>query len=221
MRSTFTSICAGCVLIVSAMFPQSDTRAALSARPGSAAPAPRASTGTRDPRAYFTDTELVTQDGRKVRFYSDVLKDRVAVVNVIYTNCKDACPLITRQLVQVRDELSDLFGRKVFFVSITSDPHRDTPAAMKRFARKHNADVAGWTFLTGSEESVRRILKRLGALPADIEDHITALYILDVDNKRMRRMLPNLPPRAIAEAARIIAGAEKRAAGADAARTKE
>jgi len=171
-----------------------------------------AAAGTRDPKAYFTESELMTQDGRKVRFYSDMLHDRAVVVNVMYANCKDACPLITRQMVEVKDELGDLFGKKVFFVSITSDPARDTPRAMKRYAQEQHADVAGWTFLTGSKGNVEAVLKRLGALSENFEEHSTTLYILDVDNKRMRKMLPNLPPKAIAEAARLIATAEKRPA---------
>lgn len=171
-------------------------------------PAPTLATGTRDPRTYFTDSELLTQDGRKVRFYSDMLQNRVAVVNVAYANCKDACPLITRQLREVKDELGELFGKEVFFVSITSDPARDTPQAMKRYAQEQHADVAGWSFLSGSKSNVDAILKRLGALSENFEEHATVLYILDVDNKRMRKMLPNLPPKAIAEAARIIAAAK-------------
>src|SRR6185295_17722679 len=62
---------------------------------------------TKDPREYFGESELFTQDGNKVHFYSDMLRDRVAVVNVIYTNCKDACPLVTAQLNQVRRELGE------------------------------------------------------------------------------------------------------------------
>ena len=201
MRPILPFIAATCVLAVAAVLPRSDSRAAA---------AESASTGTRDPRAYFTDAELLTQDGRTVRFYSDVLKDRVAVVNVMFTSCTDACPLITRQLLQVRDELADLFGSRVFFVSITSDPLRDTPAALKKFAQEQNADSAGWTFLTGTKANVYGVLERLGARPEDVEDHITVLYILDVDNKRMRRMLPNNPPEATAEAVRLIANAGKR-----------
>jgi cytochrome oxidase Cu insertion factor (SCO1/SenC/PrrC family) len=175
---------------------------------------PAAAAGTRDPKAYFTDADLLTQDGRKIRFYSDMLKDRVVVVNMMYANCKDACPLITKQLTEVKDELGELFGKKVFFVSISSDPVRDTPRAMKRYAQEQHADVAGWTFLTGAKKNVDVVLQRLGALSENFEEHATVLYILDVDNKRMRKMLPNLPPKAIAEAARIIASAERRAAAA-------
>ena len=166
---------------------------------------PPAASGTRDPRAYFTDAGLTNQDGQKLKFYSDVLKGRTVVLNVGYTNCTDACPLITSQLLQVREELGDAFGKQVSFVTITSDPARDTPPALKAFARKQGANVAGWTFLTGRKEDLEVILKRLGAWSENVEEHATVLYIMDVDAKRMRRMLPNLPPRAIAEAARTVA----------------
>jgi cytochrome oxidase Cu insertion factor (SCO1/SenC/PrrC family) len=164
-----------------------------------------ATAGTRDPRAYFTDADLANQDGRKVRFYSDALKGKTVVLNVAYTNCTEACPLITTQLLQVREELGAAFGKQVFFVTLTSDPARDTPRALKAFAQKQGADLAGWSFLTGRKDDVDMILKRLGAFSEDVEGHATDLYIMDVDAKRMRRMLPNLPPKAIAEAARIIA----------------
>jgi len=210
MRTSILSICAACCLAAPVAFAHKGSHANAQAAAQPLAQA--AAAGTRDARAYFTDSELVTQDGRKVRFYSDMLKDRVAVVNVMYANCKDACPLITRQLTEVKDELGELFGKKVFFVSLTSDPVRDTPRAMKRHAQEQHADVAGWTFLTGSKKHVDGILQRLGALSENFEEHATVLYILDVDNKRMRKMLPNLPPKAIAEAARIIAAAERRTA---------
>ncbi|GAB3772799.1 hypothetical protein GCM10028796_44100 [Ramlibacter monticola] len=175
--------------------------------PAAADPAVRApvTTGTRDPRAYFTDADLVDQDGRKVRFYSDALKGRTVVLNVTYTNCTEACPLITNQLLQVREELGGAFGKQVSFVTLTSDPARDTPKALKAFAVKQNANVAGWSFLTGRKEDVDVILKRLGVYSENAEEHATVLYIMDVDARRMRRMLPNLPPKAIAEAARLVA----------------
>lgn len=203
MRIRSYAICA--LLCFSALSAGAHSTGDAAAKPAVAAPA-AARPGTHDPRAYFTDSELVTQDGRRIRFYSDALRNRVVILNVMYTNCTDACPLITRQLNQVRNDLGGMFGREVYFVSITSDPGRDTPSAMRKFARAQNADVAGWTFLTGHKEDVELILRRLGALSPSVDEHATQLYIMDVDRKRMRRMLPNLPPKAIAEAARQIAG---------------
>jgi cytochrome oxidase Cu insertion factor (SCO1/SenC/PrrC family) len=207
MRQLLLVLYAVFALAASAAFARNEQPAGTQPAADTSVPQP-AATGTRDPRAYFTDADLVTQNGQKVKFYSDMLKGKVAVVNVMYASCTDACPLITRQLNQVREDLGPLFGNKVFFVSISSDPVRDTPQALKKFAQKQSADVAGWTFLTGSKNNIDVILKRMRAWNENVEEHATVLYILDVDRKRMRKMLPNLPPKAIAEAARLIAATD-------------
>jgi cytochrome oxidase Cu insertion factor (SCO1/SenC/PrrC family) len=175
-------------------------KAAEGAKAVEAAKAPDG--GTRDAATYFTNLELVTQDGRKVRFYDDVLAGKTVVINVIYTNCQDACPLITQQLNAVRKLLPE-FGRQVHFVTLSSDPARDTPQAMKKFAQTQNADVEGWTFLTGRKENLDHILKKLGQHTATVESHSTLLIAGNVPAKRWSKIRPEAPPQAIA--ARLIA----------------
>lgn len=179
--------------------------AAASARPvAQAVPPPATSGGTADARAYFTDTELLTQDGRAVQFYSDVLKDRVVMLNVVYTSCKDACPLITRKLKEVRDALGEPLARKVHFISISSDPEQDSPQALKVFAAKNEADDPNWTFLTGDKAKVDFVLGRLGQLSRSVEEHSTLLIAGDVANKRWSKIRPDAPPAAIAERLKLL-----------------
>src|SRR5678816_162371 len=45
---------------------------------------------------YFSDVELINQDGQKMRFYRDVLKDKVVVINTFFTTCTGVCPPINR-----------------------------------------------------------------------------------------------------------------------------
>lgn len=184
--------------------------------PGAAAggkPAPAATElraeGTHDARAYFTDTELLDQDGRKLRFYSDVLKDKVVLINVIYTSCKDACPLITRQLTEVRDRIGDSFGKQVVFISLSSDPERDTPAALRVFAAKNNANTPGWIFLTGKKANMDTVLSRLGQLGQSAEDHSTLLIAGNVPAKRWSKIRPNAPTAAIADRLNLLADASQ------------
>jgi protein SCO1/2 len=70
-------------------------------------------------RDYFTDTRLKTQADRTVRFYSDALKGKVVLMNFVFTQCGDACPLITAKLVQAKNELGDAFGRSASIRSTT------------------------------------------------------------------------------------------------------
>ena len=169
-----------------------------------------AASGTRDARSYFTDLELQTHEGRTVRFYSDVLEGRTVLINVIFTNCQDACPLITQRLNEVRNLLGDQFGRDVHFVSISSDPARDSPAALRDFAKKQSADLSGWTFLTGSKQHVDQILKRLGQFSQDPQDHSTLLIAGNVPVKRWAKIRPDAPPLAIAERLKLLAAADSK-----------
>jgi protein SCO1/2 len=109
----------------------------------------------------FPNVPLVTQDGVTVHFYDDLIKGKSVAIDLIYTNCKDECPLETARLVQVQKILGDRVGRDVFFYSITIDPRRDTPEVLKDYADKFHVGP-GWLFLTGQEGDIRLIAKKLG-----------------------------------------------------------
>jgi cytochrome oxidase Cu insertion factor (SCO1/SenC/PrrC family) len=166
------------------------------------APAPG---GRADSRTYFTDLELRTQDDKPVRFYTDAMEGRTVVINFIYTNCKDACPIITQTMLQMRDLLGDKFNKEVFFVTITTDPVRDTPAVMKKFAQAQSADIPGWLFLTGSQDSIATILKKFGSYSKSVEEHLTLLLAGNVPVKRWAKLRPDMPAQLLAERVLVIA----------------
>jgi len=155
-------------------------------------------------REYFTNLELVNQDGETLRFFDDVLKDKVVVINFIFTNCKGACPLMTHKMTVVRDKLEGRIGDPVQFVSLSLDPARDTPAAMKEFAKTHHADHYGWVFLTGNAENLDFIIKRLGQFTDDIEAHSTMMLAGNVNAAHWIKILPHEMPPAIAEKLQIL-----------------
>ena len=169
----------------------------------SAAPPPPAGSGTHDALAYFTDSELLDQNGRRVRFYSDVLKDRVVLLNVIFTHCNDACPLITRKLREVREALGE-GAKEVTFISITSDPTNDSPEVLKRFAQEQGVDGPNWLFLTGAQADIDRVLGRLGHILPSPEQHSTQLIAGDVAGKRWSKIRPDAPPAAIAQRLQLM-----------------
>src|SRR5215470_3735519 len=110
---------------------------------------------------YFPNVPLITQDGSTVRLYDDLLKGKAVAINLIYTSCKDECPLETARLVQVQRLLSDHMGKDLFFYSISIDPKRDTPAVLKAYAEKFGVGP-GWLFLTGQEDDIKLIATKLG-----------------------------------------------------------
>ena len=130
--------------------------------------------------SHFPNVELITQHGKKVRFYDDLIKGKVVVLELIYTTCKYNCPLETARLVQLQKVLGDRMGKDVFFYSITIEPEHDTPEVLKAYAEKYRVGP-GWLFLTGKPSDIGLISKKLGLdkLPNgnDPDGHTPSLLI--------------------------------------------
>ena len=103
---------------------------------------------------------LTTQDGRRLSLAD--CRGKVVAITFIYASCVDACPLLTAKMAGLQKGLGLDFGPKVFFVSITVDPERDTPAVLRRYAKGHGVNPAGWAFLTGSPEEIREVARGYG-----------------------------------------------------------
>ncbi len=124
----------------------------------------------RDP-GYFPNAPLVNQDGETLRFYDDVIKGKVVTINFMFTSCGDSCPMETAKLRKVQEMLGGHAGKDVYMYSITVDPERDTPAALKAYMQKFNVGP-GWQFLTGKKEDIDLIRKKL-AMYNDDEDELS------------------------------------------------
>lgn len=149
---------------------------------------------------YFPNVVLTTQDGKKVRFYDDVLRGKTVSINFIYTSCGDICPLDTAQLIQVHQLLGDRVGKDIFMYSISVDPERDTPAALKRYMRSFGVGP-GWTFLTGKRADIELIQKRLGMRPVErgnLKEHDTRLIVGNEPNGSWIKRSPYDDPKILA-----------------------
>ena len=116
--------------------------------------------------SYFPNVPLITHEGENVHFFDDLIKDKIVVINFIYTHCPDTCPLETAQLVRVQNILVDRVGKDVFFYSISVDPENDTPEVLKEYRKRFKAN---WTFLTGKESDIIKIRRKLGLYIEEIQ----------------------------------------------------
>ena len=124
-------------------------------------------TRTADPQDnYFPNIILHTQDNQPRRFYTDLLRGKVVLINFMYVTCGDICPLATTNLVRVQNALGERLGREVFIYSITMDPQTDTPAVLKQYAAGYRTKP-GWYFLTGQDEEIQSLRRKLGIYDRD------------------------------------------------------
>jgi protein SCO1/2 len=142
--------------------------------------APRKASRSRWGADYFPNIALVTHEGKSVRFFDDLIEDKVVVINFIYSTCPDSCPMDTAKLAKVHQILGDRVGRDIFMYSITIDPEHDTPEVLAEYAKRFRAGP-GWWFLTGDEADILLLRKKLGlyiaGLDKESKDHNMSFLI--------------------------------------------
>ncbi len=182
------------VVFSATMAPAQNGERPKPAEPGSLSKAGRASTAPEPSPAekYFSDVELVNQDGQKVRFYSDVLKNKVVVINTFFTTCTSICPPMNRNFEKIQEALGDRLGKEAFLVSISVDPETDTPTRLKEYGRRFHARP-GWIFLTGKKENVDWALYKLGQYVETKDDH-TSIFIIGNEPKGLWKKAFGLAP---------------------------
>ena len=139
---------------------------------------------TAQKRSYMTNALLTNQDGRQFKFYDDLLKGKIVLVNMMYAKCDGICPAVTSNLKRVYAGLKDRIGRDTFMYSITLKPEQDGPEALKTFARMHRADLPGWQFLTGDADDIETIRFRLfrwdhPGLDNNVDQHTGMLFLFN------------------------------------------
>lgn len=122
------------------------------------------------------DEQLVDQDGKPVRLYSDLMKGRVVAVNFVFTTCSTICSPMTAVFSRLQKELGERLGRDVYLISISLDPATDTPERLARYAGKFDRHE-GWTFVTGPADRVKRALTALGGAVATKEMHTPVVLL--------------------------------------------
>ena len=125
---------------------------------------------------YFSDVQLVNQNGEKMRLYSDLLQGKTVIINSFFATCQGSCLPMMRNLEKVQEALGDRLGKDARIISISVDPTVDTPAALKAYANKLEAKP-GWYFMTGDKESVDFALKKLGQFVDTKESHLNIFII--------------------------------------------
>jgi protein SCO1/2 len=129
-------------------------------------------------RVQLHDLPLLNQDGRPLKFKSDVIGDRLIAIAFTYTTCTTICPILDSIFVKLQDKLGERLNRDVFLITLSIDPTNDIPPRLKAHAGRLKAKP-GWNFLTGSKVNVDKILSGLDMYSADILNHTPSILIGD------------------------------------------
>ncbi|HEY9283831.1 MAG TPA: SCO family protein, partial [Pyrinomonadaceae bacterium] len=123
------------------------------------------------------EVTLQNQDGKAVRLYPDLMKDKLVVLGFFYTSCPYVCELQGRAFGKLRASLGKRLGKDVFLILATRDPDTDTPRRLKEWGARHGVRT-GWTLLTGSARELSKLLKPFTNDPVGaVEAHTSTIFI--------------------------------------------
>jgi len=138
---------------------------------------------------YFPNLVLTSHEGRKLKFYDDLVKDKIVVFNMFYAKCEGICSPVTRNLARVQNLLGDRVGKDIFIYSFSLKPKEDTVPALKHYAEMHKVKP-GWLFLTGSANDMELLRRKLGFVDPDPEvdkDTSNHIGVLKYGNEPLER----------------------------------
>jgi len=129
-----------------------------------------------DQKKAIPDAELLNQDGKKIHFYSDLIKDKVVIVSFFFTSCALICPMQGERLSKLQAMLGERLGRDVYLVSVSMDPEADPPERLKIWGTQFGARP-GWTLVTGRKSEIDKVAMALTGAPAAKGDHSPVVFV--------------------------------------------
>lgn len=138
----------------------------------------------------FSKLNVVDQHDRP--FNPELLLGKVVLFNFIFTGCSKTCPPQTQQLKAVLEALPSEVRKQTEFVSVSLDPHNDTPSRLRAFIQTMDVDLPDWTFVTGNPKHLQQIAERLHmyddqATRPDPQVHRTTLWLVDAQGQLLQR----------------------------------
>jgi protein SCO1/2 len=147
---------------------------------------PAKSATSESAQVKFADVALVDQTGKAVRLEQDLVSNKIVVMSFIYTSCTTVCPVVSSIMGKVQKQLGARVGTEVQLVSISIDPQRDDAKRLNEYARSFQ-NGPGWSWLTGSTQSVAETLKGLGTFNGDLKSHAPLILVGDGNSRHWTR----------------------------------
>jgi protein SCO1/2 len=143
----------------------------------------------REPAQRAPSFALLDQDGIQRSLHD--WQGRAILLDFIFTNCPGPCPISTATLVSLQKKLPEELRERVQLVSISLDPARDTPEAMRLYAEARGVDFGTWAFLTGTAQEIDPVLADygVGKIEGEEIEHTVVTFLIDPKGRIAKRYL--------------------------------
>lgn len=126
--------------------------------------------------------ELQDHNGIKV-LLDEIIRDKIVVINFIFTSCKTICPPMGANFVALKKQLGEGVNDDLVMLSISIDPSTDTPQRLKAWKQNFTSEEDDiWTLLTGEKATIDKLLKDLGVFTPLIDEHAPIIIMGNANN---------------------------------------
>ncbi len=120
---------------------------------------------------HIEEFSLIDQNGDP--FGNTDMDGSITIVNFFFTSCRSICPVLMARTQELEARFTEKGFEGIRFLSISVDPERDTPEAMRSYAEQRDLPLDRWTLLTGDEDSTRHAVMKVFKTPLGAEQEIS------------------------------------------------
>ena len=104
----------------------------------------------------ISDFKLTNQNGKEIT--QAHYKDKIYVADFFFTTCQDICPVMTKNMYQLQEELKN--DNQILLLSHTVIPEVDTVEQLKKYAIENNVDDSKWNLVTGDKKQIYELARK-------------------------------------------------------------
>ena len=104
----------------------------------------------------ISDFKLTNQNGKEITQAN--YKDKIYVADFFFTTCQDICPVMTKNMYQIQEELKN--DNQILLLSHTVIPEVDTVEQLKEYAVENNVDDSKWNLVTGDKKQIYELARK-------------------------------------------------------------
>ena len=104
----------------------------------------------------ISDFNLTNQNGKEITQAN--YKDKIYVADFFFTTCQDICPVMTKNMYQLQEELKN--DNEILLLSHTVIPEVDTVEQLKEYAIENNVDDSKWNLVTGDKKQIYELARK-------------------------------------------------------------
>lgn len=113
----------------------------------------------------IADFKLTNQNGEKIT--QEYYNDKIYVADFFFTTCQDICPVMTKNMYQLQQELKN--DKNILFLSHTVIPEIDTVEQLKKYAIENKIDESRWNLVTGDKKQIYDLARKSYLAVEDVE----------------------------------------------------